>query len=38
MVRMGPANERALKTKLRDLRAELVQGGSAGAPPPKPGG
>ena len=38
MIRMGPANERALKTKLRDLRAELVQGGSASAPPPKPGG
>jgi hypothetical protein len=38
MIRMGPANERALKTKLRDLRAELIQGGSASAPPPKPGG
>ena len=25
MVRMGPANERLLKAKLRDLRAELVQ-------------
>jgi len=38
MIRMGPANERALKTKLRDLRAELIQSGSATAPPPKPGG
>lgn len=38
MIRMGPANERALKAKLRDLRAELVRGGSATAPPPKPGG
>jgi hypothetical protein len=38
MIRMGPANERVLKTKLRDLRAELIQSGSATAPPPKPGG
>jgi hypothetical protein len=38
MIRMGPAHERALKTKLRDLRAELVQSGSAAAPAPKPGG
>ena len=38
MIRMGPANERALKAKLRDLRAELIQSGSATAPPPKPGG
>jgi hypothetical protein len=27
MVRMGPANERSLKAKLRDLRTELVQSG-----------
>jgi Protein of unknown function (DUF3014) len=33
MIRMGPANERALKAKLRELRAELVQ--SAAAAPPK---
>jgi hypothetical protein len=35
MIRMGPANERALKTRLKDLRAELVQsgpGGGAAAP------
>ena len=39
MIRMGPANERALKGKLRDLRAELIQSGSSTAPPPpKPGG
>jgi flagellar basal body-associated protein FliL len=38
MIRMGPANERALKAKLRDLRAELIQSGSATAPPPKAGG
>ena len=31
MIRMGPANERALKVKLRDLRAQLVQGGQVGA-------
>jgi hypothetical protein len=31
MIRMGPANERALKTKLKDLRAELVQSGPGGA-------
>ncbi len=36
MVRMGPANERAMKAKLRDLRTELVS--SAGAPPPNPPG
>jgi hypothetical protein len=30
LIRMGPANERALKAKLRDLRAQLVQ---TGAPP-----
>ena len=33
MIRVGPANERALKAKLRDLRAELV----AAAPPKAPG-
>ena len=32
MIRMGPANERLLKTKLRDLRAELVQSGPGAAP------
>jgi hypothetical protein len=30
MVRMGPANERLLKVKLRDLRAQLVQSGPGG--------
>ncbi|HEY0339297.1 MAG TPA: DUF3014 domain-containing protein [Steroidobacteraceae bacterium] len=41
MVRMGPANERGLKAKLREFRAELLQGGAAaggapaGAGPPK---
>jgi hypothetical protein len=34
MIRMGPANERALKAKLRDLRTQLVQSVPA-APPPK---
>jgi hypothetical protein len=41
LIRMGPANERALKAKLRDLRAELVRGDlhstapkTTGAPPP----
>jgi hypothetical protein len=39
MIRMGPANERTLKAKLRDLRAELVQnpaaaGGAARSPAP----
>jgi hypothetical protein len=29
LIRMGPANERSLKLKLRDLRAELVRGGRA---------
>jgi hypothetical protein len=29
MVRMGSANERSLKSRLRDLRTELVQGGAA---------
>ncbi len=37
LIRMGPANERSLKMKLRDLRAELVRSGSAGAPPPSRG-
>jgi hypothetical protein len=32
MMRMGPANERLLKTRLRDLRAELVQSGPGAAP------
>jgi hypothetical protein len=32
MIRMGPANERALKAKLRDLRTELLQSGAGGAP------
>jgi Protein of unknown function (DUF3014) len=32
MIRMGPANERLLKTKLRDLRTELVQSGPGAAP------
>ena len=30
MIRMGPANERTLKAKLRDLRAELVRSPVAG--------
>ena len=34
LVRMGPANERALKAKLRDFRTELVQSGAAGGGPP----
>ena len=33
LVRMGPANERALKAKLRDFRTELVQSGAGGGPP-----
>ena len=32
MMRMGPANERLLKARLRDLRAELVQSGPGAAP------
>ncbi|MGH8211141.1 MAG: DUF3014 domain-containing protein, partial [Steroidobacteraceae bacterium] len=40
LIRMGPANERSLKAKLRDLRVELVQSGPGGAAPggaaPKP--
>jgi Protein of unknown function (DUF3014) len=31
LIRMGPANERSLKAKLRDLRTELVQSARAGA-------
>ena len=30
MIRMGPANERTLKAKLRDLRMELVRSAAAG--------
>src|SRR5581483_7038741 len=37
LIRMGPANERSLKAKLRDLRAELVRGDLSGAAP-KAGG
>jgi hypothetical protein len=42
MIRMGPANERALKAKLRDLRAELVRspaapGGAMQGPAPGAG-
>ena len=32
LIRMGPANERSLKAKLRDFRAELVQSGPNGGP------
>ena len=35
LIRMGPANERSLKAKLRDLRAELVQSGPNGGAPKK---
>jgi hypothetical protein len=36
LIRMGPANERSLKAKLRDFRAELVQSsGPTGGPPKK---
>jgi hypothetical protein len=35
LIRMGPANERSLKAKLRDFRTELVQGGPSGGAPPK---
>jgi hypothetical protein len=35
LIRMGPANERSLKAKLRDFRAELVQSGPSGGPPKK---
>jgi len=34
MVRMGPANERNLKAKLRDFRTELLQSGAGGGVPP----
>ena len=34
LIRMGPANERSLKMKLRDLRAELVRGGREGGVAP----
>jgi hypothetical protein len=37
LIRMGPANERSLKAKLRDLRAELVRADLRG-PAPKTGG
>ncbi len=33
LIRMGPANERSLKAKLRDLRAELVHSDLPGATP-----
>ena len=33
MIRMGPANERALKAKLRDFRTELLQSGAGGGAP-----
>jgi hypothetical protein len=35
LIRMGPANERSLKAKLRDFRAELVQSGPNGGAPKK---
>jgi flagellar basal body-associated protein FliL len=35
LIRMGPANERSVKAKLRDFRAELVQGGPSGGAPKK---
>jgi Protein of unknown function (DUF3014) len=35
LIRMGPANERSLKAKLRDFRAELVQNGPSGGSPKK---
>lgn len=35
MIRMGPANERSLKAKLRDFRTELLQNGAGGGPPKK---
>ena len=35
LIRMGPANERSLKAKLRDFRSELVQGGPNGGAPKK---
>jgi hypothetical protein len=36
MVRMGPANERALKGRLRDFRTELVQSAPAAVGPAAP--
>ncbi len=38
MIRMGPANERSLKAKLRELRAELVQSGPRGGAQPQASG
>jgi flagellar basal body-associated protein FliL len=35
LIRIGPANERSLKAKLRDFRSELVQGGPNGGTPKK---
>ena len=35
LIRMGPANERNLKEKLRDFRAELVTSGPGGGAPKK---
>ena len=35
LIRMGPANERSLKAKLRDFRSELVQNGPNGGAPKK---
>ena len=35
LIRMGPANERNLKEKLRDFRAELVKSGPGGGAPQK---
>ena len=35
LIRMGPANERSLKEKLRAFRAELVTSGPAGGAPKK---
>jgi Protein of unknown function (DUF3014) len=32
MIRLGPANERSLKAKLRDFRTELLQSGQGGVP------
>ena len=38
MIRMGAANERNLKARLRELRTELVQGGARGSAQPQSGG
>jgi len=38
MIRMGPANERSLKAKLRELRTELVQSGLHGSAQPQASG